>query len=86
VTRIGPVPGMGIKDEAGNAVHRVKGEAKEVAGQVVGSEGLEESGREEVDEARSGQADEVARQERKEGESPAEPSSTMEGVLHADGR
>jgi uncharacterized protein YjbJ (UPF0337 family) len=77
----------GIKDEMSNASHAVKGGVEEAAGDVAGKDDLAQKGQDEVTEAAERQAEEVEHQAaQEEGESPAEPHSTAESILHADGR
>ena len=59
---------MGAKDEVKNAAREVTGHVREVAGEVVGSEELEEKGQVEVEEARVDQDEEIAREDRERGQ------------------
>ena len=58
---------MGTKDEVKNAAREVTGHVKEVAGEVVGSEKLEEKGEVEVEKAQADQDEELAREDRERG-------------------
>ena len=59
---------MGTKDEVKNAAREVTGHVKEVAGEVTGSEKLEEKGEVEVEEAQADQDEEIAREDRERGQ------------------